>query len=389
MADKKIRIRSYNVGFGDCFLVTIPDGAKKRHMLVDFGNAPGKGGSNKNFAKFAQNVRDETGGHLDLIVMTHEHLDHMEGFRSQKKIFDAMTVDYVWMSAPSKPGYYKKFPKSAPQKKLRALAQTYADALAARKVQLAPSFEALMLNNLNNVERVEYLRGLPRKKVLYLRRGNSVRRKPFSDAVKITILAPEKDMSVYYGRSHDHTFTSMAKTLTASSSAQNGGGDWFDFPKVRRVDAPLNLSSGDWTRLHESVQAGGAAAIRQIDKAANNTSLVFLIEAHGKRLLFTGDAELESWDVIEKKAARHLKPVDFLKVSHHGSHNGTKLKLLDKLLPVARKSKATVLVSTKSKIYGTTNPVPDASLLKELRKRCKKLVSTDKLRVKLWVDVTL
>src|SRR5262249_36619416 len=72
-----------------------------------------------------------------------------------------------------------------------------------------------------------------------------------------------------------------------------------------------------------------------------------------------------------------LKPVDFLKVAHHGSHNGTPLELLDRLLPVKRKAQAQVLVSTKRQVYGTKNPVPDDSLLKELKSRCHKLVTTE------------
>ena len=66
-----------------------------------------------------------------------------------------------------------------------------------------------------------------------------------------------------------------------------------------------------------------------------------------------------------------------LAASHHGSHNGTPLELLDNLLPVNRKAHAQVLVSTKRNVYGTKNPVPDKSLLNELKLRCSKLVPTD------------
>ena len=74
-----------------------------------------------------------------------------------------------------------------------------------------------------------------------------------------------------------------------------------------------------------------------------------------------------------------MKPVDFLKVAHHGSHNGTPLELLDTLLPVRRASTAHVLVSTKRDIYGTKHPVPDAGSSKELGRRCSNLVTTDGL----------
>jgi hypothetical protein len=69
-----------------------------------------------------------------------------------------------------------------------------------------------------------------------------------------------------------------------------------------------------------------------IDKAANNTSIVFMLEWRGWRLLFAGDAEVRSWKTMAEQGV--LKPVDFLKVAHHGSHNGTPDDdLLEMVLP--------------------------------------------------------
>jgi len=90
---------------------------------------------------------------------------------------------------------------------------------------------------------------------------------------------------------------------------------------------------------------------------------------------------------LTRKNKRWLEPVDFLKISHHGSHNGTPLELLDTLLPKRRKRSAKIMVSTQRNVYGTKNPVPDEALMVELKKRGK-LISTDGL-TKPWVDVTL
>jgi hypothetical protein len=143
-------------------------------------------------------------------------------------------------------------------------------------------------------------------------------------------------------------------------------------------DDCIGLSRSDFARLRRALREEGVGAARFIDKAANNTSLCLLIEAGGKRLLLPGDAELESWGIMAKKCAAELaQPVNFLKVAHHGSHNGTPTGLLDALLPMTRKDKAQVLISTKAKIYGTTNPVPDSTLLADLEGRCHRLVTTD------------
>lgn len=387
MATKPIRIRTYQVQFGDCFLVTVPDGKTTRHLLVDFGSAPGTGGTKERFLRIGKNIKEETGGHLDVLIMTHEHLDHMEGFYAERNILDDMTIDHIWMSLPSDPDYYKKYKNAKILKKIRAQADRLAAELSLRKTALAPSFRALLRNNLSNRDRIDYLREMSKKnhhtRIHYLARGHSLGRKPFR-SIKGTVLAPEKDVSIYYGGGGADTLAGLAATLNAAAS----GGDTepWSFPGVKRVKEPPNLSRTDWKRLRENIQGGAVEAMRTIDKARNNTSLVFLLEIGNKRLLFPGDAELESWEVMARKSAKYLKPVDFLKVSHHGSHNGTPLDLLDTLLPKNRKSKATVIVSTKDKVYGTVNPVPDSGLLKELGKRCRKLISTQDLTAP-WVDV--
>jgi beta-lactamase superfamily II metal-dependent hydrolase len=389
MANAGIRIRSYNVGFGDCFLLTFPDGDVTRNMLIDFGNAPGQ--KNTAYPSIVRNIHEETDGHLDLVVMTHEHLDHMEGLYSQKKTFNKFDVDYVWMSLPSHPDYYDDYPDAQPLRRIRQLAAAFYERAIRDKLSLAPSFSTLLRNNLSNVDRVNYVRGLPTRanRVRYLRRGNSVRRKPFSTGVKVKILAPERDVSVYYG-SRGHHLSAMSRRLAAAhGDAVVDPKDPWQFVKVPREESdPANLSDRDWRLLRSSIQNGLVESIRAIDRAANNTSLVFLMEVNGKRLLFTADAELESWDVIAKKCPDDMKPVDFLKVSHHGSHNGTPTSLLNKLLPKRRKNRATIMVSTQSKVYGTQTPVPDKDLMKSLKQRCRKLITTDG-KSDLWFDAKL
>ena len=69
----------------------------------------------------------------------------------------------------------------------------------------------------------------------------------------------------------------------------------------------------------------------------NNTSVVLLIKAGDRRLLFSGDAQLESWKWITQAsphAARNrtrLAKVDLYKVGHHGSRNATPKTSLYKL----------------------------------------------------------
>ncbi|HVH46571.1 MAG TPA: hypothetical protein VM925_29725 [Labilithrix sp.] len=384
----RIVVRSYVVGFGDCILVRVPGSPRPKHMLIDFGKAPGKGGTTKVFPQIAEDIADFCGNHLDLLVMTHEHLDHMEGFYHQRAIFDEMRIDHVWMSLPSHPDYYERYPDAEPQKRLRALASELRGLLEGRA--MAPSFESMLENNLSNPERIQYLRDLAKRgtKVHYLARGLKNPPAPFGEGT-VRILAPEKDVSTYYAPGRVKGLEAMGRRELAalappsrrrvdgaSSSSTNPDTSWSAFPGVKRVPSPPNLTPSDWLRLRGAIRSGAVQTVRFIDRAQNYTSLCFRLEVAGKSLLFPGDAELESWEVMAHKCGDDLGAVDFLKVSHHGSHNGTPLDLLDQLLPRARKKKAVVLVSTKRDVYGTVNPVPDEELMAELSKRAR-VVSTD------------
>lgn len=393
-----IRIRGYVVGFGDCVLLSLPDGAKTRHILVDFGRAPNDAESLGRFPAIAEDIARRCEGHLDLLVMTHEHLDHMEGFYRERKVFDRITVDRVWMSLPSDPDYYDRFKKARLQKRLRAELGGFAQGAQRNGLVLHPGFRSLLENNLSNVDRVNYLRDLGKKPCAYLARGESAAADNLFENIKIHVLAPEPDVSVYYNAharekalaaglalTGASRFASAAETEDGDTDENNADGapedsnfDW-RFTDIARADKDdfAGLSASDYGRLRRAIREDGVTAARFIDRAANNTSLCLLIEAAGKRILLPGDAELESWEVMERKCAAELsKPIDFLKVSHHGSHNGTPLKLLDTLLPEARKDQAQVLLSTKCNVYGTKNPVPDATLLKILEKRGR-VVTTD------------
>ena len=65
-------------------------------------------------------------------------------------------------------------------------------------------------------------------------------------------------------------------------------------------------------------------------RGINDTSIVLLGEANGRRFLLTGDAED---DVDPRLVARGLPRIDVLKVAHHGSATATSAALLDATRP--------------------------------------------------------
>ena len=47
--------------------------------------------------KVAGSIKDATNGKIDLLVVTHEHTDHIDGFKLAKDIFENIEIENVWM----------------------------------------------------------------------------------------------------------------------------------------------------------------------------------------------------------------------------------------------------------------------------------------------------
>src|SRR5690242_5952401 len=76
-----VRVRMYQVGFGDCFLLSFEYAGQAepaRHILIDFGTRQLAVGLN--LADVAGEIDARTGGGPDVVVLSHRHQDHMSGF---------------------------------------------------------------------------------------------------------------------------------------------------------------------------------------------------------------------------------------------------------------------------------------------------------------------
>src|ERR1700722_7598648 len=98
----KIRIRMYRQGLGDCFLLrfTGADGSTF-HMLIDCGVVLGTDTAGVSKLRDAvTDLRTVTEKHLDLLVVTHEHWDHVSGFQQARELFEdeKLQVDQVWVA---------------------------------------------------------------------------------------------------------------------------------------------------------------------------------------------------------------------------------------------------------------------------------------------------
>ena len=67
------------------------------------------------------------------------------------------------------------------------------------------------------------------------------------------------------------------------------------------------------------------AAASILERSVNNTSIFFVLDVDGTRLVFVGDSQQGAWDhVLQDPLARALvSDPAFYKIGHHGSHNAT------------------------------------------------------------------
>lgn len=378
----RIRVRAYNIRFGDAFLVTVPDAGVARHVLVDFGNALAtEGGHDSVFEAAFDDIMVQTGGKpVDLFVMTHEHMDHVQGaeYLARKK-GKVLKAAYAWLTASAAPGYYDSHHDAREKKSL------YLKAFAAVEKRLSrlPAadhglFGVMAANNRPGSTKacVEFLRTVaPTQNTTYVHRGCDLAgRHPFTEA-SFEIWAPEEDTSIYYGR---RQFAVSAHPDDGAAPAAPAG----PAAPVAREAPPPGVDAGAFQDLVERRRSGWQADLLAIDRAENNTSVVFAMTWRGKRLVFTGDAELRSWSEMERRGV--LKPADFMKVSHHGSHNGTpEAGILDLVLVPGNKARRRAAVSTWTDTY---SGIPHDPTNGKLRERAR-LFSTLDDTSKPWFDV--
>jgi len=92
-----IRVRMYRIGFGDCFLVSLPvanqaGGDTHKHVLVDCG-VHAKGDLDM-IDRAVDHIGATTGKKLAIVIATHSHQDHISGFSNK---FTSFEIGEVWM----------------------------------------------------------------------------------------------------------------------------------------------------------------------------------------------------------------------------------------------------------------------------------------------------
>ena len=405
-----VRIRMYNVGFGDAFLMWLPcaDGTT-RTVLVDCGVH--MSGVVNPMSKVAADIVATVAGagsdgaaRIDVVVATHRHFDHIAGFDS--KLWDAVEVGEVWLPWTEQRG------------------DPVADDLRHRQHRLALALQnrfgrgtaggMMALNALSNAGAERRLLsgfvGSPRRR--YLPDADERRfDPPVLPGVTVHALGPSRSLETIARMDPpaSDAFPPPPPTrVPAAAGATTGAADRVAPPTALFADRYVWHDSGfakhvlavDDKLLKALEQRAapdyfGAAAA--LDDAINGTSLVLAFEVADHLLLFGGDAEYGTWSelLVDDAARRLLARTTLYKVSHHGSYNGTPRSFVEQLLP----ADALSLVSLTSMDRWPSIPRP--SLLDALTRGDRRLVRTDRLDdtpadvtvtrhpTDLWIEVEL
>src|SRR5262249_19559843 len=130
--------------------IEIPEGdGTKRHILIDFGNVLGTaGGQDSVFEPVIDELIAVLGGEpLDLYVMTHEHLDHVQGLLyASRRLNKSIAAKQVWLTGSAAPDYYTTHPDARKQK-IAALAAYRAARLAILAMTVKPAGADVLLAN--------------------------------------------------------------------------------------------------------------------------------------------------------------------------------------------------------------------------------------------------
>src|SRR3712207_4252323 len=159
-------VRMYAVGFGDCFLLTVPrDGTRPWRMLVDcgvHGLGRGKHEIRAIVDDIASTCRDGSeAARLDVVVATHRHQDHISGFADPG--WAGVEVGEVWLP-------WSENPRDQLAQRLRTRLDTAARTLSQRLAEFDAEGAAVALNSLSNEKAMTTLRtgfaGRPRRRYL-------------------------------------------------------------------------------------------------------------------------------------------------------------------------------------------------------------------------------
>lgn len=337
----------YRQGLGDCFLLTFPSTTGKPFfMMIDCGVLLGTEKAASKMQDVVGDIHVATNGHLDLVVATHQHWDHLSGFLQAGDLFakagsddgDArkLHVEALWLA-------WTEDPANPLANRLRARRRRTEEALRATVQRLRMAGGAAVANHVEDVlgffgavgagntdDALAALRTYSRTAPRYCLPTSPPITLPELPGVRFFVLGPPADESLIRrsnpSKKHPEVYGDASPALELDSAffaaaLDDGASDShqreLSYPFDGRYQVPVEqakqtrffqryyfeeYSGSDypdqsWRRIDgDWLEVSNQLALK-LDSNTNNTSLALAIELvdSGKVLLFPADAQVGNW----------------------------------------------------------------------------------------------
>lgn len=351
-----ISVRMYNNILGDCFLIRIPAGPERDvQILIDCGALQGMPSAADIMKEIADDIATTTGSRLDVLIVTHEHWDHLSGFCQAEDIFRKFEIDELWLA-------WTEDDKDADAARIRARRQKALQLLLTLDKHFGPAAAApeedeeeatrspraggqrdevrellaftgqspgAAASRMDTGAILTMLKGLA-KKVRYFTPGADPIPLPAGVPVQAYVLGPPKDPKfllrsnprkgeVYLTDESAGLGVYLAAAVQLEKEAISLDADEaraielsmpFDNQHFRRLsemkarqelqDQVYFLERDEWRRIDRDWLGAAEQLALKLDSDTNNTSLVLAFAFGSKSdprvLLFPGDAQVGNWD---------------------------------------------------------------------------------------------
>ncbi len=433
----KVVVHMYKMGTGDCFVLKFHDGNKILFkILIDCGCWSG---SKAELLPYIEKLKDDVQGHVNVMVITHEHKDHVYGFEAGREIFlNHITVDQIWMGWTEEdgdpevdrwrekyaertltiakaalevrnrldsPGYESQYKESQFKDEIFHLHTHFKDVLGEFADLHASGSVKPGLAGMTVVKEE-----IANNNIQYFKPGTIMKDIDGLPGVKIFVLGPPllyetvKTERGGPGESYDHNKDIDADELLLSAIDFHATGDGderiFPFDSTYEILDADRLAAVESAYKNEAwrgidfdwLMSSGSLALR-MNSLTNNLSLAlaFQFPKEKKVILFPGDAEFGSWsswhDIEWKNGDEPIETKDllnqtvFYKVAHHLSHNGTAQSLGLKLM-THKDLAAMATLDYNSISSGWKSTMPNRLIIKDLLMQTKgklMIMNTDNL----------
>jgi beta-lactamase superfamily II metal-dependent hydrolase len=358
-----IVVKMYNTGsVGDCFLLLFQkQGVTSFTMLIDCGGYKTKQDAiTACVADIKTHIIDNA---IDLVVVTHEHEDHVSGFNQAKAIFDGITFKQVWMSwAENEADPLAQHLFEEKGKKIKALQKIISNnltelkqqtsksirqnglkkSLGMRKANFENSLAALEFEDTKSLgslgvrlkisDAMKYVKNKSKVKTktkMYKKPGQVIDDMKGAEGVKFFILGPPYDNDLK-GIKNDEDESEMYAVAARLGMSMNSF--YFNallnnttddnvpkspFSNKHKMNAKeeaafnttyYNNNTNKWRQIeYDWLDDAGEFAIA-LTSYVNNTSLAMAITLNDKVLLFPADAQSGNWmSWHDEKVSNSLK----------------------------------------------------------------------------------